>query len=92
MMSAKPGKIRKTLTRIHLTPFLKANICGLVCQVQPLCVHRIFNVIAERSFENEEEEQTEAEGSGRSKEEVKIPEPTLDPDLQTFCRLIFNSE
>lgn len=50
------------------------------------------NVITERSFENDEEEQAEAEGSGKLKEEIKIPESTLDPDLQTFCKLIFNSE
>ena len=49
-------------------------------------------MIAERSFGDEEEEAAEAEGSGEPKEEIKIPEPTLEPDLQTFCKLIFNSE
>jgi len=48
-------------------------------------------VIAERSFGDDEEE-AEAEGSGEPKEEIKIPEPTLEPDLQTFCKLVFNSE
>ena len=47
-------------------------------------------MIAERSFGDEEE--AEAEGSGEPKEEIKIPEPTLEPDLQTFCKLVFNSE
>jgi hypothetical protein len=49
-------------------------------------------VITERSFGDEEEEAAEAGGSGEPKEEIKIPEPTLEPDLQTFCKLIFNSE
>ena len=52
----------------------------------------MFNLTSERSFGDDEEEQTKAEGSGKPKEEIKIPEPTLDPDLQTFCKLIFNSE
>ena len=51
-----------------------------------------FNVIAERSFGDDEEEEAEAGGSGEPKEEIKIPEPTLEPDLQTFCKLVFNSE
>ena len=46
----------------------------------------------QRSFGDDEEEQAKAEGSGEAKEEIKIPEPTLDPDLQIFCKLIFNSE
>jgi len=46
----------------------------------------------ERSFGDDEEEQAEAEGSGDPKEETKIPESTLDHNLQTFCKLIFNSE
>ena len=49
-------------------------------------------MIAERSFGDDEEEEVKAEGSGEPKEEIKIPEPALEPDLQTFCKLIFNSE
>ena len=49
-------------------------------------------MIAERSFGDDEEEETEAGGSGEPKEEIKIPESTLEPDLQTFCKLVFNSE
>lgn len=52
----------------------------------------IFKGVVERSFGDDEEEQADAEGSGESKEEIKIPESALDPDLQTFCKLIFNSE
>lgn len=71
---------------------MKENTCGSVGQAQPLYVQRVFNVIAERSFGDDEEEEAEAGGSGESKEEIKIPEPALEPDLQTFCKLIFNSE
>jgi hypothetical protein len=60
--------------------------------MQQLCVTHFFNLITERSFGDDEEEQAKAEGSGEAKEEIKIPEPTLDPDLQIFCKLIFNSE
>jgi len=49
-------------------------------------------VFAERSFGNDEEEEAEVGGSGESREEIRIPEPTLEPELQTFCKLIFNSE
>ena len=41
---------------------------------------------------DDEEEEAEAGGSSEPKEEIKIPETTLEPDLQTFCKLIFNSE
>ena len=70
----------------------KANTCGSVRQALMVWVKCILKEIAERSFDNDEEEQTKAEGSGESKEEIKIPESALDPDLQTFCKLIFNSE
>lgn len=52
----------------------------------------VFDTIAERSFGNDEEEEADAGEYGEPKEEIKIPEPTLEPDLQTFCKLIFNSE
>ena len=48
------------------------------------------DVLAERSFENDEGEETQAEGTREPKEETKIPESTLEPDLQTFCKLVFD--
>ena len=93
MTSAKHGMTKRTLSYASLlTACLKENTCGLVCRPQPLCAQQTFDVIAERSFGDDEEAQAEAEGSGKPREEIKIPSSTLDPDLQTFCKLIFNSE
>ena len=53
---------------------------------------RTFNAIVERSFGDDDDDEKAGEGSGEPREEVKVPESTLEPDLQTFCKLIFNLE
>jgi len=70
------------LSRIHVYRLVKQSPSAMYS-----------NVLVERSFENEDDEKgAQAEGSKEPKEEIKIPEPTLEPDLQTFCKLIFDSE
>ncbi|KAI0770930.1 poly polymerase catalytic domain-containing protein [Trametes elegans] len=50
----------------------------------------------ERSYDDEDESQDAKDGSDKSggsskQEEEKIPDSTLSPEIQTLCRLIFNS-
>lgn len=57
----------------------------------------VLNFRIERSYDDDEEETADAKngagksGESSSQDDEKIPDSTLSPEIQTLCRLIFNS-